>query len=81
MELTEIYSPLWAPHVKGRYSKLEVDPETHEREPQRVGQQPVAVASGEHDHGFIWEADQRLSQIGYCFVRTHGFPLRATSER
>ena len=36
MELTEIYSPLWAPHVKGRYSKLEVDPETHEREPQRV---------------------------------------------
>ena len=36
VELKELYSPLWAPHVKGRYSRLEVDPETGEREEQRV---------------------------------------------
>ncbi len=30
------YSPRFATHVKGRYSKLVVDPETREREPQRV---------------------------------------------
>jgi hypothetical protein len=34
-ELTEVYSPLWAPHVKGRYSAVELDPEG-KREPQRV---------------------------------------------
>jgi hypothetical protein len=36
-ELTWLeYSPKFAEHVKGRYSKLVVDQETHEREPQLV---------------------------------------------
>ena len=50
VELKELYSPLWAPHVKGRYSRLEVDPETGEREEQRVEAEVWVEVGG-------WEED------------------------
>ena len=35
-ELTIEYAPLYAAHVKGRYSKAEIDPDTGQRVPQLV---------------------------------------------
>ena len=35
-ELSIEYSPRWAPHVKGRYSRRVLDPDTKMPEPQRV---------------------------------------------
>ncbi len=34
-DLTESYSPRWAPHVVGRYERRAFDPTLHVHEPQR----------------------------------------------